>query len=111
MLQDVYYGSELEEARKLIAKVQEEVVEAIDNMKPHKAFFNKTGALTKKAFFSLKGEFSRWALTKLLPIEVMIADQIDPRVYGEVAALMMGQREEEVEVEGSVDQGKRHNKV
>ena len=109
---DRYFGLEVERARNFLDQTHIEVAEAIGKMKPYKAFFNKAGALTKKAFFSLKGEFSRWALIQLLPIQTKIADQIDPRVYSEVAALMMGRREEEEEqIESSVDQRQRSDKV
>lgn len=96
-----------EEIRAMKEKLNEEVTKQIRKMPKNKSFWIKTEALTIRSFACLKGEFSRWALTKLLPIQVTIADQIDPRVYGEVAALMMGRKEEGEEIESSVDQGKR----
>jgi len=111
LLHGTYVGRAYDEAADMAEEVQDKVRDAIDKMPPHKAFFNKTGALAKNSFFKLKGEFGRWALTKLLPIEVTIADQIDPRVYGEVAALMMGRKEEEEQIESSVDQRQRRSKV
>lgn len=82
----------------------------IRKMPQNQQFFERTAALDRNSFFQLKGEFERWAVTKLLPIETVIAEQIDPRVYGEVAALMMGQKEGE-QIEGSVDQRQRRNTV
>jgi len=42
----------------------------------------------------LKSEFENWALTKLLAIQSLIADQVDPKVFSEVLGLMFGQKEE-----------------
>lgn len=107
----VFHEQEIIDIRKKRHKIGDQVFKILKKMPEYKAFFEQTLALSTHSFASLKGEFSRWALRQLLPIEAAIADQIDPSVYGEVAALMMGRKEEEEQIEGSMEQRQRRNKI
>lgn len=105
------FPSDAKELRDYLDGKHNEITEAINKMCECEAFFQETSALTKASFFTLKGEFSRWALTKLLPIQAQIADLVDPRIFNQVAGLIMGRKEEELEIEGSMDKGKGHDTV
>lgn len=61
----------------------------------HQRFFQQTAALSKLSFFSLKGEFGRWALHQLLEAQATIAEEIDPRVWREALGLTRREEEEE----------------
>jgi hypothetical protein len=72
----------------------EAIREEIEKMSDCDRFFQVTSALTLQSFYALKSEFENWALTKLLAIQSLIADQVDPKVFSEVLGLMFGQKEE-----------------
>lgn len=79
-------------------EVNKNISEKIHEMELYKAFFEITTALAKNSFLALQGEFSRWALPKLLEVQAAIAEEVDPEVYAQVFAAT----KEESESEGSM---------
>lgn len=91
-------------------ELRKEVAEKIRKMPKHRAFFERTGALSLQSFYALRGEFENWAIAKLRPIQASVAEEIDPEIYKDVIQLLMkqGRKEEEAaENEGRMDTGQR----
>ncbi len=74
---------------KLSKKIGEEVNELPKDIQ----FYQKCSALTIKSFKELKEEFWLWAVQKLMEMQAVLSDEIDPKVYGDIG----GQPEEDEE--------------
>lgn len=85
--------------RRILQVLQEIVHKEIEKLPEHRKFFECTAALSRDSFLALKGEFERWALFQLLPIQARLAEEIDPRIYREVVQLLKKETETEGEQE------------
>lgn len=75
-------------------KVRKEILEAFQKMPPHENFFERCNAIARGSFYSLKGEFSQWALSRLMEVENIIMNEVDPTIYRDTLSLMVGKTEE-----------------
>lgn len=106
---ETVYGRDRAQEESWIIYVEElrkEVAAKIEKMPKHRAFFERTGALSLQSFYALRGEFENWATAKLRPIQALVAEEIDPEIYKDVVQLLMKQgrkEEEEAEHEGRMD--------
>lgn len=73
-------------------EICKEVKEWLAKLPNHIQFYEETYACTRVSFTSLKGEFAHWALTKLRPIEAVIAEEVNPEIYRDILELMRKER-------------------
>lgn len=69
-------------------EITDEVRKWLKKLRADSQFYEETNALYKVSFTSLKGEFAHWAMTKLRPIEAVIAEEVNPEIYKDILELM-----------------------
>lgn len=77
-------------------KESEELCKAVmewhEKLPDHSQFYGYTHACSRISFTSLKGEFAQWALSKLRPIEAVLAEEVNPEIYRDILELMRKER-------------------
>ena len=70
-------------------QVENAVYKKMKELAEHERFFEVTGgALPESSLLALKNEFVQYTLTKLMPIQVLIAEKISPNVYRDAFSLI-----------------------
>jgi hypothetical protein len=85
---DGMFDSDAEQWRRTNDEIYKRVGEWLDSLPDHRRFYEKTFACARLSFTSLKGEFAHWAMTKLRPIEVTLAEEVNPEIYRDILELM-----------------------
>ncbi len=77
-------------------EIQKKVVEEINKQPTHKQFYQHTSAVSRGSYFSLVGEFQIWALRKLLEVQTILMDEVDPKVYQDTLSIFTVREEKPV---------------
>jgi len=86
-----YYNKTAAFIEGLVDKVEKD----LDELPEWQGFYERTSALGKRSFFVLQGEFTGWALPKLLETQATISDEIDPKIWSEtLSAVSKAERED-----------------
>ncbi len=76
-------------------KLSEKVVNEIGELPKDFQFYQKCSALSIKSFKELKEEFWLWAVQKLMELQAVLSDEIDPKVYGDIGGQTKEDEEED----------------
>jgi len=90
---------------KALRRISKKVSKAIAGMDEHRAFFEKTTALSLSGFQALKGAFTQWAMRSLQPILAVVSSTIDPKIYEEAIHMLMAKAEVKPQDESSLGPG------
>ena len=70
----------------------------LDELPEWQRFYEMTSAVAKRSFFVLQGEFTGWALPKLLETQATLSDEIDPEIWKEtLSAVSKDEQKENVQ--------------
>ena len=81
-----------------IEDLADKVEKDLDELPEWQRFYEIASALGKRNFYVLQGEFTGWALPKLLETQAALSDEIDPKIWSEtLSAVSKSEQKENIE--------------
>jgi len=88
-----YYNKTAVFIEGLVDKVEKD----LDELPEWQRFYEIASALGKRIFYVLQGEFTSWALLKLLKTQATLSDEIDPKIWSETLSAVSKDERKDVE--------------
>ena len=97
-ISDYNYPEYYNKTAAFIEDLKEKTQKDLEELPEWQNFYETTSAVAKRSFFVLQGEFTGWALPKLLETQATLSDEIDPEIWKEtLSAVSKDEQKEDIQ--------------